>query len=414
VTARNAKSAGGDPARRIAELELQLAEASARLGDAEETLRAIRGGEVDALVVDGPDGESVYTLVGADRPYRVLVEAMNEGAATIDASGVILYSNARFAELLGRSLEHVMGASIHAFVLPRSAAALEALIGSARAGAAKAEVRLDGAARGEVPVQLAACVIPSSPEVLGLVATDLSEIASLRDAIRARDDFLSIASHELKTPLSALTLTVDALRRVGQRDGNLPPRFVTSLAAAFRQASRLGQLMDDLLDVSRLQSGHLELFLTDVDLSAVAHEIVDRLLPEAQRASCVVELRAADHVRGCWDRIRLERVATNLVANALKYGAGKPVVVEVVRHGDRARFAVQDHGIGISLEHQASIFERLERAPNAREYGGLGLGLWIARELVALHGGTIEVESRLGDGARFSVDLPLSAPHSSP
>jgi PAS domain S-box-containing protein len=394
-------------ARRIAQLEAQVAETSARLAEAEETLRAIRSGEVDALVVEGPEGDSVYTLVGAERPYRLLVETMNEGAVTIDAAGVVLYCNLRFAEMLGRDLENVMGSSIQDRIVPESRGAFDAVVRAARAGAAKGEVLLDGAARGEIPVQLSAAPVPTSAEVLGLVVTDLSELESLRRAIRAREDFLSIASHELKTPLSALMLTVDALRRVAEKDAALPARFVANLRAAFRQGTRLAQLMNDLLDVSRLDAGRLELALgNDVDLSAVAREVTDRLLPEARRARSEVELRAPSPVLGRWDRNRLERVVTNLVANAIKYGAGAPVTIEVTQDGDGARLTVADRGIGIAPEHQAHIFERLERAPNAREFGGLGLGLWIAREIVVLHGGTIHVESRVGHGALFVVDLP--------
>ncbi|MFL5264572.1 MAG: ATP-binding protein [Anaeromyxobacteraceae bacterium] len=402
-------AADGAP-REVATLRAKLADAEARLADAEETLRAIRSGEVDALVVDGPDGERVFTLVGAERPYRILVEAMNEGAATIDPSGVILYCNARFAEMLQRTLEAVIGSSFRHLVSPRSERALDALIeASVRSGAAKGEVSLDGRERGELPFQLSLCAIPAAPGVLGVVATDLSEVESLRQALRARDDFLSIASHELKTPLAALMLTVDALRRVAQKNPGLPPRFATSLDGAFRQASRLAQLVNDLLDVSRLQAGRVELSLDDTDLLAVARDVVERLLPSSQRARCTVEVRAAGPVLGRWDRDRLERVATNLVSNAIKYGAGAAVVVEVAQRENAARLSVEDHGIGIAPEHQARIFERLERAPNAREFGGLGLGLWICREIVTLHGGTIQVESCLGEGARFVVDLPTAA-----
>ncbi|MFL5270958.1 MAG: sensor histidine kinase, partial [Anaeromyxobacteraceae bacterium] len=295
-------------------------------------------------------------------------------------------------------------------VSPRSERAFDALIeASVRSGAAKGEVSLDGRERGELPFQLSLCAIPAAPDVLGVVATDLSEVESLRQALRARDDFLSIASHELKTPLAALMLTVDALRRVAQKNPGLPPRFATSLDGAFRQASRLAQLVNDLLDVSRLQAGRVELSLGDTDLLAVARDVVERLLPSSQRARCTVEVRAAGPVLGRWDRDRLERVATNLVSNAIKYGAGAAVVVEVAQRENAARLSVEDHGIGIAPEHQARIFERLERAPNAREFGGLGLGLWICREIVTLHGGTIQVESRLGDGARFVVDLPTAA-----
>jgi signal transduction histidine kinase len=236
-----------------------------------------------------------------------------------------------------------------------------------------------------------------------------------QEAVRARDEFLSIASHELRTPITSLQLAAQGLLRLS-RAGSLakvPPEFIaSSLETAVRQTARMAALIDRLLDVSRIQAGRLELQLEQVDLSLVTREIVAQSAAEASRAGCAVELRADDPVIGCWDRARLEQVAANLISNAIKYGAGKPIEVEVVRlDGAQARLSVKDQGIGIPPERMGRIFERFERAVSARHYSGLGLGLYIVRRVLEALGGSIRVESQPGQGSTFIVELPMSGPH---
>jgi PAS domain S-box-containing protein len=398
---RPARARGG--AARIAELE-------ARLREAEETLRSIRGGDVDAIVVYGPQGKRIFTLRGAEHSYRVLVEAMREGAATVAADGTLLYCNRSFAEMLGLPLERVIGSPLSAHVPPSHAAKVAVLLERARASDAGArdEAALRGPGGAVVPVLLSANEMHVEREdLLCLVAADLSEVGRLQDALRARDEFLSIASHELKTPLTALLLQIEGLLRLGAA---AEPHVVQGrLEAARRQSRRLAQLVNDLLDVSRLRAGRLDLTLDDVDLSAVVAEVVERHRREALAAGCAVDVAAAGPVRGRWDRSRLDQVATNLLSNAMKYGKGRPIRIDVAREAGLARLAVADHGIGIDAADHARIFERFERAAPERQYGGMGLGLWISREILARMGGTIRVESRLGEGARFVVELPACA-----
>ncbi|MHB8417953.1 MAG: sensor histidine kinase [Myxococcales bacterium] len=226
-------------------------------------------------------------------------------------------------------------------------------------------------------------------------------------AIRARDDFLSIASHELRTPLSALKLNLDLLLRNERRSGRteLSEEAVKRLLAANRQIDRLNRLISDLLDVARITSGTLTLQLEDLDLAQVAREAVARLDDEAARAGSAVMVRSQP-VSGRWDRSRLEQVVTNLVANAIKFGGGRPVEVSIAPAGQRALLSVEDHGVGIAPEDQERIFERFERAVPPRAYGGLGLGLYIVRQIVAAHGGQVSLASRLGEGTKITVDLP--------
>lgn len=231
-----------------------------------------------------------------------------------------------------------------------------------------------------------------------------------QDAIRARDEFLSIASHELRTPLTPLQLQVQSLRRMADK-GELPPeRLRQKLEVAERQVERLGKLVANLLDISRITAHRLLLEPEDVDLAALVRDLVERSRDHLSRAGCTVDLRAPDALVGRWDRMRLEQVFTNLLSNALNYGAGKPIEVRLEAEGDHARLTVRDHGIGIAPEDQRRIFQRFERAVSERHYGGFGLGLWICRQVVEAMGGTIAVASALGRGATFTVRLPLATP----
>src|SRR6266542_3225532 len=227
-------------------------------------------------------------------------------------------------------------------------------------------------------------------------------------AVAVRDEFLSIASHELRTPLTALRLALENMRRVSTREAieRLPQQYVERvLATAERQGQRLEKLVSALLDVSRIHMGRLELDLEDVDLGAMVQDAMGAIEDEAAQSGSRIAVRG-EAVRGCWDRLRISQVVTNLLSNAVKYGGGKPVEVEFGPRADHAVLTVRDHGIGIDPSDQPQIFERFERAVSSRNYGGLGLGLYIVKRIVEAHGGTIRVESVAGEGAAFIVELP--------
>lgn len=229
--------------------------------------------------------------------------------------------------------------------------------------------------------------------------------------LRTRDAFLSIASHELKTPLTALQLQVDGLHRAFSRDQNVEPERVhRRLESVRRQTRRLTSLVDDLLDVSRLANGRLNLVGQQVDLRSLLSEVVARFETEAQRLSSPIALHfGAGNLEGHWDPTRLDQVLTNLISNALKYGAGHPIEIRAERQEDDVVFEVRDHGIGIAAADQQRIFSRFERAVPDRNFGGFGLGLWICRELVGAMGGSISVASSEGQGATFRVALPVGS-----
>ncbi|HEY6476523.1 MAG TPA: MASE1 domain-containing protein [Polyangia bacterium] len=239
-------------------------------------------------------------------------------------------------------------------------------------------------------------------------------LAERRAAIHARDEFISIASHELKTPLTALKLRLMSALRFGERltaagDPDAG-RMSGALAASNATANRLGALVDDLLDVSRLTAGRLALRIERVDIGELLREVVARLSDQAAEVGSTIELTVPMPVVGVWDRGRIEQLVTNLLSNAIKYGLGKPIGVsaEVVAHHVRLR--VRDAGIGIPRADQSRIFQAFERLPTAERVGGLGLGLYIGRQLAIAHGGTLGVESATAAGATFTLELPLETP----
>jgi signal transduction histidine kinase len=234
---------------------------------------------------------------------------------------------------------------------------------------------------------------------------------SQREAIEMRDEFLSICSHELRTPLTSMKLQNQLVQRTLHVDlarGNTA-RFEKMVQQSGRQIDRLVRLVEEMLDISRIRSGKLSITPEDVDFAELVRETVERFAPQLQEAGCVPHLNLPDELHGRWDRMRLEQVVANLLSNAIKYGSGSPIHLKLSRTGNRAFLSVRDEGIGIAPEHQARIFERFERAVAKAEISGLGLGLYIARQILELQGGSIRVESRPGKGSCFTVDLPISA-----
>jgi signal transduction histidine kinase len=230
--------------------------------------------------------------------------------------------------------------------------------------------------------------------------------ADTLEALGTRDEFLAIASHELYTPLTTLLLATQHLTKTAgftPVDADVVRKSTTAVA---RQAERLKALVGELLDVTRLTVGAPALDLRPHDMRDLVQRVLVDLQPQLERAKCDVRLHAPAPVQGKWDVVRVEQVVVNLLTNAMKFGAGKPIDVTVVGVGDRARLTIRDYGIGIEPARQESIFARFERAVPASHYGGLGLGLYICRRIVEAHGGCIRVESVPGAGATFVVDLP--------
>jgi PAS domain S-box-containing protein len=249
------------------------------------------------------------------------------------------------------------------------------------------------------------------PEHLLIVSRDISDFKrtqeALQAAIQVRDEFLSVASHELRTPLSSLKLQVQGRQRaVSRGERHSPEKLQAIFEVENRQIDRLNRLIEDMLDISRLNSGRLSLSLSEFDLVEAVAEVVERFAEQAAEMGVELKLECGPPALGSWDRYRIEQVVDNLITNAFKYGEGRPIQVWVGADGGVGRFSVSDSGKGISPEDHQRIFNRFERATPTTGITGLGLGLYIARQIVELHRGTISVESELGRGAAFSVSLP--------
>jgi PAS domain S-box-containing protein len=351
----------------------------------------------------------------AEQRFRRLLESAPDAIVIADTSGLIVEANAQTeklfgyarGELLGRDIETLVPADLREGLWTRSGLELQG-------------VRKDGS---EIPVEVSVSPIEMDDGLVvaaairdvsdrkraekierELIQEQTARIAA-EEAVRIRDDFVAVAGHELKTPLAAMLLQVQVLLRSAHK--RQPIDLESRIDKIARSGVRLQRLVEQLLDVSRITAGRLNLEPAPCDLTELAREVVERYADASAQASCVVSVRAEAHVEGSWDRMRLEAVVANLLSNAIKFGAGHPIEITVARDDGEAILRVTDHGIGIDPEDRHKLFQRFERAIAAREYGGFGLGLWICRNIVEASGGSIDVTSERDRGSTFTVRLPI-------
>ena len=229
-------------------------------------------------------------------------------------------------------------------------------------------------------------------------------------AVAIREEFLSVASHELKTPLTALTLQIQLINRLVKqerfKDLSFEKRSMLTRLSE-QNLQRFSKLIDDLLDVTRISRSHLIINKEEVNLTELIKEVIGRFQMELQSSGSHIEFEYETDIFGYWERLRIDQVITNLLSNAIKFGEGKKIIINQHVSGDSAILSVQDFGIGISKENQIRIFEQFERAVSSKSFGGLGLGLYIVKQIVEGHKGRITVESEPGKGSKFTVELPL-------
>ena len=235
-------------------------------------------------------------------------------------------------------------------------------------------------------------------------------VAQLRKELDARDDFLAVVSHELKTPVTAMKLKFQTGRRLLQlQHGDAHRATLTKLFQdGDHQLDRLVRLLDNLLDVSRTETGDLALCVEEFNLAELVREVCQRFTENFTHAKSTLVLDLDDSITGTWDRDRLDQVLTNLLTNALRYAPASQVTMELFRTGGSATLTVSDTGPGISREHLPKLFDRYERGAFSHDQRGMGLGLFISREIVLAHQGSITVKSEPGRGARFCITLPLA------
>ena len=381
----------------------------ARLDDAEDMLRAIRQGEIDALIVEGADGSHVYTLHSAEEPYRHLVEQMQEGAVVLTRRGDILYANARFADLVGQPLTSVIGGRIHRFVNGGDGGGLETLLA---AGSGRCRASLIGRGSGGVDVSLSlTTTLSAGGDRLNLIVTDLRELLEANNGrdraernSRTKDEFLAMLAHELRNPIGAIGSAVRVLDVTQAAEPARRARGVIS-----RQVAHISQMFNDLLDMERVGSGRIRLDRRPLDMADAVLRTVATVTGDAG-----VDRQIEVTTEPLWinaDALRIEQVLTNLVVNAVKYTPpGGRIHVALRADGNDAVLTVDDTGVGILPALLPSIFELYVQGDRTldRARGGLGIGLTLVRRLVELHGGAVTASSPgEGRGSRFCVRLPL-------
>lgn len=380
----------------------------ARLDEAEETLRAIRSGEVDAIVVSGVGGDQVFTLTGADRPYRALIEDMNEGALTVTMDGLILYANHRFAEMLKTPLEKVIGSTIETWILPDSHKILRALLQNGRAEKRREELTLMASDGIQMSVNLSVnrLLMDELPVSFCMVVTDLTEqnkrAENLARSNTELEQFAYVASHDLQEPLRMVVSYMKLLER--RYKGTLDEDADVFIHFAVDGALRMQHLINDLLAYSHVSSHGGE--LTTRDVSTVMEQVIANLQPAIQESGAIISADPLPTVMA--DGSQLVQLFQNLIGNALKFrGAAAPCIhISAKREGDRWRFAVADNGIGIEPQYAERIFIIFQRLHNREEYPGTGIGLAICKKIVERHGGRIWLESQPDHGTTFYFTLP--------
>jgi PAS domain S-box-containing protein len=341
------------------------------------------------------------------------------GIALTDLDGRIISANQRFCDILARPMSAILALRSEDMSAPDDrAATADAFRRLTRGESTQIEkryVRPDGSFIWVNETLSSVLGTDHQPLHSVAVVQDITDRKraeeELREAVKVRDEFLSIASHELRTPVTALELNLTSVLPLvrGRRPTDEALEKVTGkLERAARQVDRLATLINSLLDVTRITAGRLSLSPMSLDLSELVRGVVARFREMIERSESQLVLRLDEEVPGRWDSMALETVMGNLLSNAVKFGSGRPIEVAVERDLEVARLVVIDHGIGIAPDQQNRIFERFERAVSARHYGGFGIGLWVARQLVEAHGGSILVASRTGEGSRFTVNLPIT------
>ena len=414
-----------------ANLELENAQLRERLAEAEAVIQAIRHGEIDAVVVNSTEGTKVFTLEGSDHPYRLLVESMNEGAATLTDEGVILFSNPRLATLLGTTTAELAGTRLGSWIAGSERAHFERLLSDSRDRSVSSDLTLCAGKVDSLPVHVSlSSLVVKGVRCCCAVLTDMSlakhhaALAAsaeyvrqvndrLREADKRKDEFLATLAHELRNPLAPIRAAAHMMKKLDMQD----ERLLHAREVIERQAAHMTRLIDDLLEMSRITQGKIELRRHSESLAAIIAGVV-------QSAQSAMDMRQhqfqvdvpGDPLPVEADAIRIAQAVGNVIENAIKYTRpGGRIVLRVRREASQAVISVTDNGIGIEPGMVARIFDMFVQAENGdrRPNGGLGIGLALSRKLIEMHGGTITASSAgLGEGAEFEIRLPLSAAQS--
>ena len=400
--------------------ETEISRLRDTLREAQETLDAIRSGEVDAVVVSGAKGNQIYSLTGAEQPYRIYVERMQEGAVTVSADALILYCNQKFADMMQLPLERVIGSQLTSHLNVEAWQKISNIFNDGSDDVVKYECALQRADGSTVPTNLTANRLPQQDQnIMCLVVTDLTEQKrheKLRmdkevaeKASLAKDDFLAALSHELRTPLTPVLMTAIAL----EQNMALPLEARQSLSLIKRNVELEARLIDDLLDLTRIAKGKLELHLRKLDFHTIVHRAVEICRSEFSSKSQVMNLHLeAEQYHTEGDAVRIQQAIWNLIRNAAKFTPAKGSITIRTRNPspNMILLEVEDTGIGFEESSAEKLFQAFEQGGRqiTRQFGGLGLGLTITRSIIEAHGGIIRATSEgLGKGAIFGFEIPI-------
>jgi PAS domain S-box-containing protein len=395
----------------------EIEELRIRLQEAEETLAAIRAGEVDALVVTGAAGEQVFTLAGADRPYRIIVEEMSEGAVTLSLGGTILYCNTRFAELVKYPLERVIGSSFADFVAGDHTAIFGGCL--TNTGKTKAEMTVHASDGTAVPVYISCSrVTIDNNDVVYLIATDLTEQKrqeailaaerrqaekklSANDRLAAMGMTAAALAHEIANPLNWIYTTVQLMQlQLAKQEKNLDGSWKTQLQDIYDEIGRLSSLLREFRSLAR----PLQLHVTAVPTKDFIAEVEKVMARELESAAVRIEHAFSTELPVLnVDGEKLRQVFLNLYKNAVEaMPSGGKLTVKTYPEAGNAIIEITDTGVGIPED--LDIFEPFATTKDK----GTGLGLMVVRQILAAHDGSISYTSRSGEGTTFRILLPLS------
>lgn len=352
----------------------------------------------------------------AEEVFRAIAELSPDIISILGPDGILKYNSPAAERIHGYPIEFFIGMNTFDLIHPDDQAACSEGINELMrnpSAIVTVQYRYRNSNGAYAWMEATASNQISNPHIQGLVAIS-REIGKrklleeeLSDALRSRDEFISIITHELKTPVTSMKLQLQMLLRSG-KSFNLDEQRHRSenLPAMIGQVNSLERLIDDLLQISRIRNGKFECELKDEDLSQIIRECWDRTHGLLQNVGCPLTVKIEEGIRAACDRQRIEQVLSNLISNAARYAPGKPVTLTVCRNGDFAEFRLKDEGPGIPDELQKEIFRLFCRGPSAGRDGGFGIGLFITSSIIEQHNGTISVNSLPGQGSEFIVRLP--------
>ena len=402
----------------------------ARIAELENTLKAIRSGEVDAIVVDGPRGSRLFTLQSPEEPYRILAEPMNEGAATLNAQGTVLFCNRRFADMLQLPAERIVGASLASLLSPQEQPRFLEWIASAQQISVRGEahfLRSDGTL---LPVQLSLSSIPLEEAEMGLclVAADLSDQKRAQEQIRKFSEELECrvamrteqlraanvdlaafnygVAHDLRAPLRHIQGFSGIL--ANDAGSTLSPDGRHALELIVRETSRMEKLLQALLGLS--QVGRQTLHLKNVDLNSLVREVIESFASDVRGRP--IEWRIGKLPAWQCDPVLMKLVYTNLLGNALKFTSGTPAAVIEVAAEPRdpeTLLSVRDNGVGFNMKYADKLFGVFQRLHRQEDFEGTGVGLATVQRIIQKHGGRIWAEAEPDKGASFYFTLGSAA-----